>query len=206
MRSFVLIASTQVPLPHIDPIRPVLARELPRGREWTYELKLDGFRGTLYLERGSGKFLSKNVHHLRRFDSLAAGIARAFPDRDAILDGEVIVMGKVGPDFNSLMFSRGRPEYAAFDLLWLDGRDLRDLPLWRRKRMLEKLVRDTPIGYVEPTTDPALFEAAVEMDLEGIVAKRRADPYAPQTQWIKIKHRGYTQVEGRWELFDRRRR
>lgn len=194
-----------MPLPRIDPLRPVLAREIPRGREWTYELKLDGFRGTLYLEAGGGRFLSKNVHHLRRFDTLAAGIARAMPVRNAIFDGELIVMGKSGPDFNSLMFARGRPEYAAFDLLWLDGRDLRGLPLWRRKKMLEKLVRDRPIGYVEPTGDPALFDAAVRMDLEGIIAKRRGDPYAAATPWIKIKHRGYTQVEGRWEFFEKRR-
>lgn len=195
-----------MPLPRIEPLRPVLAREIPRGREWTYELKLDGFRGTLYLESGAGKFLSKNVHHLRRFDTLAAGIARAMPVKNAIFDGEVIVMGKSGPDFNSLMFGRGRPEYAAFDLLWLDGRDLRGMPLWRRKKMLERLVRDSPIGYVEPTGDPGLFDAAVRMDLEGILAKRRGDPYAPATAWIKIKHRGYTQVEGRWELFEKRRR
>jgi ATP-dependent DNA ligase len=51
-----------------------------------------------------------------------------------------------------------------------------------------------------------LFRAAEQLDLEGIVAKRKADPYAPATVWYKVKNRAYTQMEGRWELFERRTR
>jgi bifunctional non-homologous end joining protein LigD len=178
---------------------------VPRGRDWTYELKLDGFRGVLYVNRGRGRFLSKTSKPLKRFQDLADALARALPVEEAIFDGEVIVMSDAGPDFYALMFSRGTPQYAAFDLLWLDGKDLRALPLWRRKRRLAKLVRKTPIGFVESTNDPALFDVAAKMDLEGIVAKRRADPYSPATPWVKVKHRGYSQNEGRWELFARRR-
>ena len=192
-------------LPKIEPLRPVLAREVPRGREWLYEAKLDGFRGVLYVDRGRGRFSSKNKKPLKRFDELADALARLLPVENAIFDGEVIVMGDVGPEFNDLMFGRGRPEYAAFDLLWLNGKDLRPLPLSRRKRVLAKLVRDLPIGYVESLGDPRLFDVAAEMDLEGIVAKRRSDPYAEATLWMKIKHAGYSQHQGRWKLFQKRR-
>jgi bifunctional non-homologous end joining protein LigD len=193
-------------LPLIDPLRPDRARAVPRGREWLYELKLDGFRGMLYVEQGHGRFRSKTGRWMPRFHDLADALARQLGVRDAILDGEIIVMGKEGPDFKALMRNRGVIAYAAFDLLWRNGRDLRALPLWRRKKALQALIEASPVGYVEHCHDPQLFESAVRMDLEGIVAKRRSDPYAPETEWLKIKHKGYSQMEGRWELFERSRR
>ncbi len=195
-------------LPRIEPLRPALSREIPRGRLWLYELKLDGFRGTLYVEENRGRFFSKTKKPMARFGALADALARELRVRDAILDGEIVVMGERGPDFNALMFHRGQPQLVAFDLLWLNGRDLRPLPLWRRKRALKKLIAGSAssVGYVEHTRDPRLFDSVVKMDLEGIVAKRRSDSYAPGTEWLKIKHRQYSQVIGRWELFDGKRR
>lgn len=193
-------------LPPIEPLRPKLSRTVPRGREWLYELKLDGFRGTLYLENGTGRFSSKTKRDMPRFRDLAGALARELRVRDAILDGEIIVMGDAGPDFRALMFNRGTVRYAAFDLLRLDGRDLCAQPLWRRKRALQKLTASTSIGYVEDTDDPRLFDSVRTMDLEGIIAKRRSDPYAPDIEWVKVKHSAYSQNIGRWELFDRRRR
>lgn len=193
------------PFPKIEPLRPVRRKSVPTGKDWLYELKLDGFRGMLSVEGGRGAFTSKTSKPMPRFQQLADGLARVLPVKSAILDGEIIVMSSGGPDFYALFFRRGEPAYAAFDLLWLDGRDLRELPLWRRKRALQKLVAKTPIAYVDHVDDPALYTAAVERDLEGIVAKRRGDPYGVATEWVKIKHPGYTQMQGRWELFDRRR-
>lgn len=193
------------PLPKVDPIRPVKSLTVPVGAAWLYELKLDGFRGILSIADGRGSFTSKTAKPMPRFRELADALARALPAKNAILDGEIIVMTESGPDFNALFWKRGQPAYAAFDLLWLDGRDLRPLPLWRRKRALKKLLANTPIAYVEPVDDPALFAAAAARDLEGVVAKRRGDPYAPDTRWVKIKHRGYSQMERRWELFEKRR-
>ena len=190
-------------LPLIDPLRPERTKTVPRGREWLYEVKLDGFRGMLYVEQGRGRFLSKTSRWMPRFRDLADALARRLGVRDAILDGEIIVMGREGPDFKALMRNRGEAAYAAFDLLWRDGRDLRAQPLWRRKKTLRTLIEASPIGYVEHVEDPHLYESAVRMDLEGIVAKRRADPYAPATEWLKIKHSGYSQMEGRWEMFAR---
>jgi len=109
-------------------------------------------------------------------------------------------------DFNALFWADGEPAYAAFDLLWLNGVDLRPLPLHQRKRKLRALTKRGPIAYVEAMREPELYDATVRMDLEGIVAKRRADPYAPVTEWLKIKHVGYTQKEGRAEMFNRLRR
>lgn len=60
-------------------------------------------------------------------------------------------------------------------------------------------------AYVEAHRSPDLFEAAVRLDLEGVVAKRASDPYAATTTWLKIKNRDYSQMEGRWELFERKR-
>ena len=190
-------------LPAIAPLHPILGKTVPIGREWIYELKLDGFRGMLHIDGGRARFRSKNSNHMRRFDALALSLARTLAVRNAILDGEIVVMGKNGPDFNALFLGRAAPTYAAFDLLWLDDRDLRLLPLWRRKRALRKLISSTPIGYVEHVNDPAVLTFAVQSDLEGIVAKRRTDDYRPDTRWIKVKRVGYSQADGRWELFRR---
>ena len=102
---------------------------MPVGRDWWYELKLDGFRGVLTVDAGKGSFTSKTSKPMPRFQELADALARVLPVKSAIFDGEIIVMTKSGPDFNALMFRRGQPAYAAFDLLWLDGKDLRELPL-----------------------------------------------------------------------------
>ena len=188
--------------PAIDPIRPALSRVLPVGREWRYELKLDGFRGMLYIEGGRGEFRSKTKRSMAGFGKLADGIARALGVRSAIFDGEIIVLRDRMPHFASLMYRRGCPEYAAFDLLELNGRDVRTLPYDRRKRLLRDTIADsTAIGYVENHREPQLLDLVTRLDLEGIVAKRAADPYGPSTQWVKVKNRAYSQGVGRWEMF-----
>jgi bifunctional non-homologous end joining protein LigD len=194
-----------VGLPKIDPVRPVRSKSVPVGKDWIYELKLDGFRGVLTIEKGRGRFTSKTSKPMPRFQPLADALTRALGVREAILDGEIIVMGEEGPDFYALFFRRGEPAFAAFDLLWLDGRDLRELPLWRRKKRLATLVAKTPIAFVDHVDDPALFAVTARRDLEGIVAKRRGEGYGAETHWIKVKTPGYTQMAGRWELFDKRR-
>ena len=194
-------------LPRIEPLRPVRRIEVPIGPEWIYELKLDGFRGMLEIDNGRARFTSKNSKPMPRFQPLAEQLARSLAMRSAvrsaILDGEIIVMGHDGPDFRALFFHRRAPAYAAFDLLWLNGRDLRPLPLWRRKKTLRKLIDPTPAGYVDHVDNPALYAVVVQRDLEGIVAKRRSDPYGVETVWVKVKCAGYSQMAGRWELFAR---
>jgi bifunctional non-homologous end joining protein LigD len=157
----------------------------------------------LYIEHGRGRFMSKNGHAMPRFRDLAAELARALRVTDAIFDGEIVVAAETGPDFRALFYRRGTPQYAAFDLLWLNGTDLRPLPLARRKTALRRLTKKSPISYVDPTRDPRLFDAAAGADLEGIVAKRRTDPYTLDTLWVKVKHPGYSQMHGRAEMFRR---
>ena len=112
-------------------------------------------------------------------------------------------------DFRSLLARRGNFHYAAFDALWLNGTDLRGLPLTRRKRALNRIIPATTMvlsrvfAVAERGRD--LYAAAERLDLEGIVAKRKKDPYGPWTAWYKVKNRAYTQTAGRWELFDSRR-
>ncbi len=190
-------------LPSIEPLRPVREPIVPIGRRWIYELKLDGFRGVLTIEGSRGAFTSKTGRRMRRFDEFAHAAARVLGVDSAILDGEIVALRGDGLDFRALFFRRGTIGYAAFDLLWLDGRDLRAQPLWRRKRALRRLVAGTPIAYVEHVDDPSLFTEAVARDLEGVVAKRRDEPYAPGAEWVKVKHAAYSQMQDRWELFSR---
>ena len=106
----------------------MLSKTVPVGREWIYELKLDGFRGVLAIENGRGSFTSKTMKPMPRFQALADTIAASLRVRNAILDGEIVAMNGNAPDFYALMFHRGSAGYAAFDLLWLEGRELRSEP------------------------------------------------------------------------------
>jgi bifunctional non-homologous end joining protein LigD len=175
---------------------------------WLFEPKYDGFRGVLYLTRKSCTMYSKRRNVLTRFKDLAQQLRAELPQGEVILDGEVIAIDEQGRiNFRDLMRRRGVLAYAAFDLLWLNGRDLRNLPLTQRKKRLERL---TPAAVGALNRVPCfekegrqLWEAACRLDLEGIVAKRKADPYGPKTAWYKIKNRTYTQAEGRGDHFER---
>ena len=101
------------------------------------------------------------------------------------------------------MRRRTSQHYYAFDLLWLDGHDLRELPLIERKRRLRRLIRP-PVLYADHIERRGLdlFEAACGRDLEGIVAKLAAGRYEPATiTWVKIKNRAYSHAEGRADFF-----
>jgi bifunctional non-homologous end joining protein LigD len=123
------------------------------------------------------------------------------------LDGEVVHLGEDGcPQFYDLMRRRTPQHFYAFDLLWLNGEDLRDAPLLERKRLLRRLVpkQPSPVLYVEHMRKGvALFQAVCAQDLEGIVAKLATGRYTPdETTWVKIKNPTYSQAEGRADFFD----
>src|SRR3954447_2462361 len=98
------------------------------------------------------------------------------------------------------MRGRGTVAFAAFDLLWIDGRDLRGSPLRTRKKRLERMVPPAaaPLSRVPCCEQEGLerLDAPCRLDLEGIGAKRKADRYAPDTTWFKVKNPAYTQAEG----------
>jgi bifunctional non-homologous end joining protein LigD len=198
--------SVTAALPAVEPIVPVLYPQPFDDPAWLFEPKYDGFRGLFYLSGRECRFRSKRGHVMRRFDQLCYWVREELSVRDVILDGEVIALDEQGrQDFRYLMAGRGNLHYAVFDVLWLRGKDLRSCSLLRRKRVLDRLIRRTSTVlsrvYGVRGRGRDLFHAAERLDLEGIVGKRLLDPYAPGTEWRKIRNTAYTQMEGRRDLF-----
>ena len=143
-----------------------------------------------------------------------------------MLDGEIVCLDSHGkPQFRDLPFRRAEPLFYAFDILWdehaksddeeemrrfRNGEDLRYLPLIDRKLRLHAVVpkRGERILYCDHIDGDGeeLFRLACEHDLEGIVAKRKSDPYLSEhATWLKIRYQKYSQWVGREELFERER-
>jgi bifunctional non-homologous end joining protein LigD len=196
-------------LPTVEPILLTPRPDPFDDSAWLFEPKYDGYRGFLYVTRQGCWFRSKRGNVLKRFQELCYWVREELPVKEAILDGEVVALdGEGRQNFRALTSGRGNLHYAAFDALWIDGKDLRPLLLTRRKQFLTKLIPATTTVLSQVFTIAErgrdLFAAVERLDLEGIVAKRKADPYRPETVWYKIKSRTYTQGEGRWELFEKR--
>jgi bifunctional non-homologous end joining protein LigD len=197
--------------PAIEPILLTGRLEPFDDPEWLFEPKYDGFRGILYASSVGCQIRSRRDFQFDRFDDLCNRIAGVLGPRDVILDGEVVALNRQGkPVFRDLLRGQGFLAFAAFDLLWLDGVDMRPRTLAERKKLLGDLLpEDTAPLYKILTLEEhgrALFSAIKKMDLEGIVAKRKSDPYASSTAWYKIKNPGYSQGEGRVDLFRPRER
>ena len=186
----------------IAPIIPTARREAFDGPEWTFELKFDGFRAIA--DTVNGRVLSKRGNRMHRFEALLASLPAG-----CVLDGEIVALDAAGrPMFADLMFGQRPPIFVAFDVLVDGGEDVRALPLARRKAVLKRRAKGArrwiALADGVPGQGRRLFELVAEMDLEGIVAKRLADPYAPgRTTWWKIPNRAYSQKVGRSELFER---
>jgi bifunctional non-homologous end joining protein LigD len=111
-------------LPQVQPIIPVPGEEPFDDPNWLFEFKYDGYRGLCYIEQASCRFLS-----------LADRVAVELEVDGAILDGEVIAVDESGrPQFYDLVRGSRKPSYVALDLLWLNGADVRSLPLHERRR------------------------------------------------------------------------
>jgi len=180
--------------------------------DFIYELKIDGFRALAHIRDGRGELVSRNGNVFRGFAELVTWIAEHLHVENAVLDGEIACIDDSGRSvFNDLLFRRRDCVFFAFDLLWLNGEDLRGLPLIERKARLKKLLgrkvsRVLYLDHIE-ARGRDLFEKVCELDLEGIVAKRKASVYRPTEKpsphWVKIKNPRYSQAEGREELFER---
>ena len=179
--------------------------------DWIFEVKHDGFRGLAYVENERATFFSRRGHAYRSFGELSSWMARHLKVESAVLDGELVSLDAEGrSQFNDLLYRRGDPYFFAFDLLWLNGRDLRDLRVTERKEVLRSIVPSAPsrVLYSDhlDTRGNQLYDFACEHDLEGIVAKWKFGSYLPNssaTTWIKIKNPNYTQAEGRAEQFEK---
>jgi bifunctional non-homologous end joining protein LigD len=178
--------------------------------DWIYEIKHDAFRALAVLERGHCRFFSRKKQKLHGFRNLREGLVNAVNADTAILDGELGVTDHLGRTmFASLMKRHHQIRYFAFDLLWLNGQDLRALPVITRKEKLKRIL---------PTSSPhtlyldhvqgagrRLHALACQLDLADIVAKPANSRYEnpPGRSWIKIKNPTYSQKEGRGDLFTR---
>jgi bifunctional non-homologous end joining protein LigD len=183
--------------------------------DWIYEIKHDGFRALAVIQYGQCRFFSRKQQQLHGFGALGDALVKEVKARTAILDGELVVADHLGRTVFASMRKRDRRRirYFAFDLLGLNGKDLRALTLLRRKRSLKRIVpaHSAHILYVDHTVGAGrwLYRCVCELDLEGIVAKHGASPYqdSPSVHnWIKIKNPRYSQMEGRGEWFDRLRK
>lgn len=178
-----------------------LAGAAPDGPGWLHEVKYDGYRLRVALRDGRARVLTRTgADWTDRFGPLADAVS-ALPVRSALLDGEIVAVRPNGlSDFGELQaaLADGQPEhlvYQAFDLLYLNGRDLRALPLRDRKELLETLVATaapgSPLRYTAhvEASGPDFLGAACAASLEGAVSKRGDRPYVAgrSPDWLKTK-------------------
>jgi bifunctional non-homologous end joining protein LigD len=181
--------------------------------DWLFELKHDGFRALAVIELCRARFISRQGYEFKQWPQLSSEVSQTIRARRAVLDGEIVCLRPDGlSDFYSLMFRRGSPYFYAFDLLELDGEDLRGRPLFERKRRLAKVIpfdfetRLRLLGHV-PGRGRDLFRLVCDHDVEGIVAKWCRGTYhvdGRTTSWLKIKNPSYSQAVGRHEAFEGR--
>jgi bifunctional non-homologous end joining protein LigD len=208
-------AATARPSMTYTPMLATLAEELPKGSDWLYEVKWDGYRAIARVAGGEATLTSRRGNDLtERFRGVASALEAAVRTPDAVLDGEVCALDDRGRSSFSAM-QQAKPGtsivYYVFDVLEVDGEPLVDLPLVERRKRLENLLdRRSKIVRISETFEDgrALFEAAKKEGLEGVVAKRKDSRYLPSTRtrdWLKIKARnrqefviaGYTGGQGR---------
>ena len=197
------------------PMSATLVKEVPRGDEWLFEVKWDGYRAISYVAGSEVEMRSRRGNDFtEKFERVAKEIPKALKTPDCVLDGEVCALDEAGRASFSEM-QQLKPStplvYYVFDLLEVDGKPVVDLPVEERRARLEKLLdrRNRTVRLSEFFDDGvALYEAAKEQRLEGIVAKRVGSAYAVGKRtrdWLKIKAKGdqelviagYTKGQGR---------
>jgi len=179
----------------LEPMAATLTHERFAGPEWIFERKFDGIRLLAFKDALSVRLFSRN-RLPQDYPSVAQAIAD-LPVRDVILDGEVTgVWGRPG-----------KVAYHVFDILWLDGRDLRPLPLEARRARLHDLPLREPLQRVPSLDGQRPWERASREGWEGVVAKRRGSAYEHRRSphWLKMKCEatqelvvgGFTDPQGR---------
>ena len=206
----------------VEPMKARLAAHAPTAGDWLYEIKFDGFRALALRGSDEARLLSRNNKDLgAKFPDILAAVAE-LGVTDAILDGEIVALDENGISSFQLLqayeLGEERPPlyFYAFDLLRLEGRDLRDLPLTERKARLEKLIPSPPgvIRYSAALGEEAapLLKRARDLGLEGLIGKQRDSTYESGRRsgaWVKLKLLreqefvigGYTDPEGSRDYF-----
>ncbi len=197
------------------PMLATLSADVPRGAGWLFEVKWDGYRAIADLAGGDATLTSRNGNDLTaRFPGVARELVKAVKTTDCVLDGEVCALDDSGrSSFSAMQQGKaGTPLVLyVFDVLEVEGEPLVDLPLVERRKRLEQLLdrRNRTVRLSEGFDDGrALYEAAKQQRLEGIIAKRLDSRYLPGRRtrdWLKVKtHQeqefvvaGYTKGTGR---------
>jgi bifunctional non-homologous end joining protein LigD len=164
---------------------------------WQYEIKWDGYRTVAYCKNGKIELRSRNNKSFNeKFYPVLDALKKV--ELDAVLDGEIIVAGKSGiSDFGNLQNWRseadGELKYYVFDILWLDGRSLLEVPLTERRDILRSVLPQNDTLYLSENFEVSgtkFFATAAKMGLEGIMAKKADSIYTPgfrTKEWLKIK-------------------
>ena len=190
-------AAIGVKAPYPGFVEPALATSIakvPSGDRWVHEIKFDGYRVQIHLRDAAVKvFTRRGNDWTNRFRKIAAD-AWHINAGSAIIDGEVVVPSADGTtDFSVLQNElKGRSTkivMVAFDLLYLNGYDLRKLPLFERKTLLKKLIDGTDIQFSESfeVDGPEMYKHACKANLEGVVSKVRDSRYPSgrSNDWVK---------------------
>ncbi|MGR9270785.1 non-homologous end-joining DNA ligase (plasmid) [Rhizobium leguminosarum] len=194
------------PMPErVEPVLAQLKRHPPKGNEWSWELKLDGYRLAVHIEPQGIRVLTRGGHDwTHRFPAIVEA-ARGLGPATMIIDGEAVVLDEEGrPDFGLLQQSLGASGrqagsrasdaiFYAFDLIYFDGHDLRGVEYRSRRHLLDDMLngKNGAVRLSETfDTEPAvLLEHVCHLDLEGIVGKHLDRPYRSGRtgDWVKIK-------------------
>ncbi len=192
--------NTKNPFSSTDVQLAKLVDKIPKGGDWLYELKHDGYRVMAYIEGNFARLITRNGNdYTGRFQRVASSLIEWASGRAMVLDGEMTVTDESGKtDFQALQNYMKNPKhhnltYIIFDLLALDGEDFRPKPLVERKNTLETLMTDAPKNlwysrHVSGNGEESLT-AACEMGMEGIIGKKADSLYSGNRSgdWIKLK-------------------
>ncbi|HET9679379.1 MAG TPA: non-homologous end-joining DNA ligase, partial [Gammaproteobacteria bacterium] len=185
---------------NIKPQLATLVDKPPKGNEWLHEIKLDGYRILAYKNKNTLSLLTRNQNEYnKRFPAVTKAL-KQLPVDTAVMDGEVVFYGGDGKtDFHELkrVMHHGDASqliYVAFDLLYLDGYNLRRAPLFERKHLLRALLAKEPNNALRYSdhldmSGSSVYEKACELRLEGIISKRRDQAYhsGRNRDWQKTK-------------------
>jgi bifunctional non-homologous end joining protein LigD len=178
---------------------PMIGTKVPAGKDWLHEIKYDGYR--LRVERNGDRvrLITRGGYDWTKRFPWIVEAALKNRQKHFVIDGEAVILGVDSySDFNALHSGKHNEEVQlyAFDIMVLDGEDLRGPPLSMRKANLARLLARRPDGiFVAPFEQreigPDLFRATCNMGLEGLVSKRRDRPYRAgrSKHWVKVKNR-----------------
>ena len=181
----------------IKPMLASLVDEPFTDSNWQFELKLDGYRSLAYVENGKAELRSRNNNNFnKKFDEVHEALTNW--KINALVDGEVTVLNEDGlPDFSGIQLwdknRKGKLVFYVFDLLWVEGWNIMDEPLSKRRELLKQIVPDDGVIRFSDHIDEIgvdFFNLTRQNNLEGIVAKKKDSVYIPGSRaktWLKVK-------------------